>query len=128
MSSLGPTLQAFFIHRLAQQRAASPHTVATYRDTFRLLLSFCQQLTGRKPSDLSFDDLDTAVVGAFLEYMERDRGNSVRTRNARLAAIHSFFAYASIEHPEHAGLIQRVLAIPHKRHERAVVTFLEPLI
>jgi len=125
VSSLGPTLQAFFIHRLAQQRAASPHTVAAYRDTFRLLLSFCQQRTGRKPSDLSFDDLDAELVGAFLEHTERGRGNSVRTRNARLAAIHSFFAYAALDHPEHAGLIQRVLAIPHKRYERALVTFLE---
>jgi integrase/recombinase XerD len=79
VSRLRATLQAFFIHRLAQQRAASPHTVAAYRDTFRLLLSFCQQRTGRKPSDLSFDDLNAEVVGAFLEHTERDRGNSIRT-------------------------------------------------
>lgn len=125
MSSLAPTLQAFFIDRLGHQRAASPHTVAAYRDTFRMLLSFCQERTGRAPSDLNLDDLDANLVGAFLEHAENGRRNSVRTRNARLAAIHSFFSYAAFQHPEHAALIQRVLAVPHKRHERALVTFLE---
>lgn len=125
MSSLAPTLQAFFVERLGQQRAASQHTVAAYRDTFRMLLSFCQARTGRAPSELRLDDLHAELVGAFLEHAENGRGNSVRTRNARLAAIHSFFAYAAFHHPEHAALIQRVLAIPHKRHERALVTFLE---
>lgn len=125
MSSLAATLQAFFIDRLGHQRAASPHTLAAYRDTFRMLLSFCRERTGTAPSELGFDHLGAEVVGAFLEHAESDRRNSVRTRNARLAAIHSFFAYASYRHPEHAALIQRVLAIPHKRHERALVTFLE---
>ncbi len=125
MSDLAPTLQAFFIDRLGQQRAASPHTIAAYRDTFRMLLTFCHERTGRTPSELGFDNLDAELVAAFLEHAESARGNSVRTRNARLAAIRSFFQYASLHHPEHAALIQRVLAIPHKRHERALVTFLE---
>ncbi len=125
MSNLAPTLQAFFIERLGRQRAASPHTVAAYRDTFRLLLSFCQRRTGTAPSQLTLEDLNAELVGAFLEDAETGRRNSVRTRNARLAAIHSFFAYAAFHHPEHSALIQRVLAIPHKRHERAIVTFLE---
>ena len=122
MSSLAPTLQAFFLDRLGQQRAASPHTVAAYRDTFRLLLSYSHVRTGKAPSELSFEDLDAELVAAFLAHVETGRGNCVRTRNARLAAIHSFFAYAALKHPEHGALIQRVLAIPHKRHERALVT------
>ncbi len=125
MSSLAPTLQAFFIERLGHQRAASPHTVAAYRDTFRMLLLFCQGRTGGALAGLNLDDLDAELVGAFLDHAETGRRNSVRTRNARLAAIHSFFAYAAFHHPEHAALIQRVLAIPHKRHDRAIVTFLE---
>ncbi len=125
MSSLAPTLQAFFIDRLAQQRDASPHTVTAYRDTFRMLLSFCRERTGKAPAKLNFDDLDAELVAAFLGHVESARRNSVRTRNARLAAIHSFFQYAALYHPEHAALIQRVLAIPHKRHERALVSFLE---
>jgi len=125
MSSLAPTLQAFFMERLGHQRAASPHTVAAYRDTFRMLLSFCQGRTGIAPSELTFQQLDAGLVGAFLDHAEQGRRNSVRTRNARLAAIHSFFAYAASRHPEHAALIRRVLAIPHKRHERALVTYLE---
>jgi site-specific recombinase XerD len=125
VSDLAPTLQAFFIDRLDKQRAASPHTLAAYRDTFRMLLTFCHGRTGRTPSELGFDDLDAELVAAFLEHAESARGNSVRTRNARLAAIHSFFQYAALYHPEHAALIQRVLAMPHKRHERALVTFLE---
>jgi len=126
VSSLAPTLQAFFIDRLGQQRAASPHTVAAYRATFRMLLSFCHEQIGTPPSRLCIDDLGPELIAAFLDHMESARGNSVRTRNARLAAIHSFFRYAALQHPEHAALIQRVLAIPHKRHERALVAFLEP--
>jgi len=125
VSSLAPTLQAFFVDRLAHQRAASPHTISAYRDTFRLLLSFCYERSGTAPSALSFDDLDAGLVAAFLAHAESARGNSVRTRNARLAAIHSFFRYAAFRHPEHAALIQRVLAIPPKRYERALVIFLE---
>ncbi len=125
MSTLAPTLQAFFTDRLAQQRDASSHTVAAYRDTFRILLSFCQERLGKAPSKLNLDDLDADLVAAFLGYLECARGNCVRTRNARLAAVHSFFLFAALHHPEHAAMIQRVLAIPHKRHERALVSFLD---
>jgi site-specific recombinase XerD len=125
VSALAPTLEAFFTDRLAQQRQASPHTTAAYRDTFRLLLTFVHERTGKAPRSLDFADLDAPLIGAFLTHLEAVRGNSVRTRNARLAAIHSFFHFAAFHHPEHAALIQRVLAIPLKRFERALVTFLE---
>jgi integrase/recombinase XerD len=125
VSALAPTLEAFFTDRLARQRQASPHTVAAYRDTFRLLLAFVHQRSGKPPCHLDLADLDATVVGDFLTHLETHRGNSVRTRNARLAAIHSFFHFAAFRHPEHAALIQRVLAIPHKRFERALVTFLD---
>ena len=124
MSPLAPTLEAFLTDRLTKQRRASPHTVAAYRDTFRLLLAFLHQQRGKAPSQLGMEDLDAPTIGAFLEHLEQDRGNRVRTRNARLAALHSFFRFASFRHPEHAALIQRVLAIPEKRSDRAVVTFL----
>jgi site-specific recombinase XerD len=124
MSALAPTLETFFCDRLGNQRDASPHTIAAYRDTFRLLLTFVHQRTGVTPSKLSFADLDAACVGAFLEHLEQARGNSARTRNVRLAAIHAFFRFAAFRHPEHAALIGRVLAIPPKRVERALVTFL----
>jgi len=124
MSTLAATLEAFFSDRLPRQRGASPHTVAAYRDTFRLLLVFVHGRAGVAPSELGFGDLDAACVGAFLEHLERDRGNGARTRNARLAAIHSFFRFAAFRHPEHADLIARVLAIPTRRVERALVTFL----
>lgn len=110
VSALAPTLQAFFTDRLIQQRQASPHTIAAYRDTLRLFLSFAGQRTGKLPSQLDIADLDAPLITAFLDHLERDRGNSVRTRNARLAAIHSLFRYAALRHPEHAGLIQRLLA------------------
>jgi len=124
MSSLAPTLQAFFTDRLINQRRSSPFTVAAYRDTFRLLLAFIYQHNGKAPSALGMDDLSAPIIGAFLEHLEQRRGNTVRTRNARLAALHSFFRFASFRHPEHAALIQRVLAIPLKRYDRALVTFL----
>jgi integrase/recombinase XerD len=124
MSLLAPTLQAFFTDRLMTQRHASPHTVAAYRDTMRLLLAFAQQRTGRAPSKLKVDDLDAGLIAAFLDYLERGRGNSARTRNARLAAIHSLFSFAALRHPEHGGSIERVLAIPPKRFDRKLVTFL----
>jgi site-specific recombinase XerD len=125
VSALAPTLEAFFTDRLARQRQASPRTVAAYRDTFRLLLAFVHEGSGKAPCRLDFADLDAIVIGDFLAHLETVRGNSVRTRNARLAAIHSFFHFAAFAHPEHAALIQRVLAIPHKRFERALVTFLD---
>ena len=124
MSTLTATLEAFFSDRLPRQRGASPHTIAAYRDTFRLLLTFAHGRTGVAPSQLRFTDLDAACVGAFLEHLEEVRGNGVRTRNARLAAIHSLFRFAAFRHPEHADLIARVLAIPSRRVERALVTFL----
>jgi len=124
MSALAPTLQAFFTVRLIRQRQASPRTIAAYRDTLRLLLVFAAATTRKAPSRLDIADLDAPLVGAFLEHLERDRGNGVRTRNARLAAIRSLFRYAALRHPEHADLIARVLAIPPKRFERDLVTFL----
>jgi integrase/recombinase XerD len=124
MSLLAPTLQAFFTQRLAEQLQASPHTIASYRDTFRLLLRFAQQRTRKAPSKLELCDLDVALISAFLEHLESTRGNSVRTRNTRLAAIHSLFRFAALRHPDHAALIQRVLAIPDKRCDRAIVSFL----
>jgi integrase/recombinase XerD len=124
MSLLAPTLEAFFTERLIGQRQASPHTVASYRDTFALLLAFAHQQTGRPPSRLQLEDLDAPLIGAFLEHLETQRHNSARTRNARLAAVHSLFRFAALRHPEHAALIARVLAIPPKRADRPLVTFL----
>jgi integrase/recombinase XerD len=124
MTTLAPTLQAFFTDRLTRQRNASPHTIASYRDTWRMLLTFAATRTGIPPSMLDLDDLDASLVGAFLDYLERDRGNSIRTRNTRLAAIHSLFRYAALIHPEHAQSISRVLAIPPKRFDRALVSYL----
>ena len=124
MSALAPTMQAFFTDRLIRQRQASPHTVAAYRDTMRLLVRFAAERRDLEPSKLDIADLDAPLISAFLDHREHDRGNSVRTRNARLAAIRSLFRYAALCHPEHAAVIQRVLAIPPKRFERHLVTFL----
>ncbi|ASW55300.1 tyrosine-type recombinase/integrase [Plantactinospora sp. KBS50] len=124
MSTLGPTLQSFFTDRLARQRHASSHTTAAYRDTFKLLLTFATATTGRAPSHLQIAHLDAPMISAFLDHLETERGNSTRTRNARLAAIRSLFSYAALRHPEDAAVIQRVLAIPTKRFERAIVTYL----
>ena len=124
MSLLAPTLQAYFADRLITQKDASPRTVAAYRDTFRLLLSFAQAQTGKQPSELDLSDLDAPLIGAFLNHLEQDRGNSARTRNARLAAIHSFCRYAALRHPEHAATIARVIEIPSKRYERTDVCYL----
>lgn len=124
MSIVAPTLEAFFTERLINQRHASAHTIAAYRDTFRLLLAFAQRRCGRPPSRLDFEDLDAPLIGAFLTHLEHDRGNSARTRNARLAAIHSLFAYAALSHPEHAATIGRVLAIPPKRYDDTQVSYL----
>jgi site-specific recombinase XerD len=126
MSALAPTLQAFFTDRLLTQRQASPRTVAAYRDTLRLLLRFAQHRTGRPPCRLDLADLDADLVVAFLTHLEHDRRNGVRTRNARLAAIHSLFRFAALRHPEHVELIARVLDIPTKRYDRALVCFLTP--
>src|SRR6266540_3125085 len=121
---LAPLLEAFFSERLQRQRRASPHTIAAYRDAFRLLLGFAEKHIGKAPSTLLLADIDAPLVGAFLDHLEKERGNSIRTRNARLAAIHSFFRFAAGREPAHAGLIQRVLAIPQKRFDRDLVAFL----
>jgi site-specific recombinase XerD len=126
MTSLAPTLEAYFTDRLIRQRRVSPHTIASYRDTFRLLLAHVHRATGTPPSKLQIIDLDAARIGAFLQHLEQERGNTARTRNIRLAAIHSFFGYCALRHPEHAALIQRVLAIPPKRATKRTVTFLTP--
>lgn len=117
-------LQAFFNDRLLQQRRVSPHTIAAYRDTFRLFLVFAREQSGKAPSDLRFEDLDAELIGHFLQHLEQHRGNKSRSRNLRLAAIRSFYRYAAFEAPEYAGLIQRVLAMPSKRYERTPVPFM----
>jgi integrase/recombinase XerD len=124
MTTLAPALQAFFVTRLGTERDVSPHTVDSYRHTFQLLLTYAKQRTGKAPSELEFGDLDAALVSSFLDHLEHDRGCGVGTRNTRLAAIHSFFRYASYRHPEHAATIQQVLAIPQKKAERRPRSFL----
>jgi site-specific recombinase XerD len=126
MTLIAATLQAFFTDRLVQQKQASPRTVAAYRDTMRLLLEFTHQQTGKMPSQLDWDDLDHTLISGFLNHLELDRNNSIRSRNVRLTAVRSLFSYAALRHPEHALLIQRVLAIPPKRFDKRVVTFLTP--
>src|ERR1700690_4437981 len=123
-ANLPALLQSFFTTRLMMQRKVSPHTIASYRDTFRLLLQFAQKRLHKIPSQLRLDDLDAALVGAFLEDLENRRHNGARSRNLRLTAIRSFFRYASLEAPAHSGIIQRVLAIPNQRQRRALVGFL----
>ena len=117
-------LAAFFTQRPMQQRQASPHTIASYRDSFRLLVRYAQRELGKPPTDLALDDLDTDFLGAFLTHLETERGNDPRTRNTRLAAIRSFFAYVAVQEPRHAALAQRVLALPSKRYTRRPVDFL----
>lgn len=117
-------LQSFLSDRLLRQRRASPHTVAAYRNTFRLLLRFAAARLGRAPSRLLLVDLHATFLCEFLDHLERDRGNSARSRNARLAALHAFFRYVALTEPAHALLCQRVLAIPSKRFERGIVEFL----
>ena len=118
-------LQAFFTVRLLKQRRASTHTITAYRNAFRLLLRFAAERLGRDPSQLRLEDLDAEFLGDFLDHLERERGNSARTRNARLAALHAFFRYVAFTAPAHALHCQRVLAIPSKRFERGNVEFLE---
>jgi site-specific recombinase XerD len=129
MTALPPLLQAFFTERLARQRDASPHTIASYRDSFRLLLTFLNEQTGKAPSKLQLEDLDPARITSFLSHLENERGNSVRTRNARLTAIHSFFHYAALKAPECSEQIARVLSIPDKRFDSTLISYLtEPEI
>jgi site-specific recombinase XerD len=123
-ASLPALVQSFFTDRLLRQRHASPHTIAGYRDSVRLLLNFAAQRLGKAPSDLLIDDLDASFIGEFLQHLETDRGNSARTCNTRLAAIHSFFRYVALTEPAHALHCQRVLAMPSKRFERKLIEFL----
>jgi integrase/recombinase XerD len=117
-------LEAFFVDRLMRQRKVSPHTLASYRDTFRLLLNYAQSTLNKAPSDLTLPDLDTPCLGAFLDHLEQQRDNTARSRNVRLAAIHSFFRYVALHAPEHSALAQRVLAVPSKRYVRRPIAFL----
>lgn len=117
-------LEAFFTDRLMRQRQASPHTLASYRDTFRLLLEYAQGRLHKAPSELTLPDLDTPLLGDFLEHLEQERDNSARSRNVRLAAIHSFFRYVALHEPQHSALAQRVLAMPSKRYTRRPIEFL----
>lgn len=117
-------LEGFFTQRLLGERQASPNTVASYRDTFRLLLSFAQDRLKKAPSTLTLEELEAPFITEFLQALENERGNSTRTRNTRLAAIHSFFHYAALHEPCHSARIDRVLAIPAKRYERKPIDFL----
>ena len=123
-TSLAPLLEGFFTQRLMQQRRASPHTISSYRDTFRQFLKFIQKRVRKAPSRLLFEEIDAPLIVAFLDHLEKHRGVSIRSRNLRLTAIHSFFRYAAFETPAHSAQIQRVLAIPSKRFTRALVSFL----
>jgi site-specific recombinase XerD len=124
VTAIAATMQAFFTERLIAQRRASPHTITAYRDTLRLLLGFAAQRTRTPPCRLDIADLDAPMISAFLDHLEHQRGNTIRSRNARLAAIHSLFSFAALRHPEHAADIARVLAIPPKRSDQTIVTFL----
>jgi site-specific recombinase XerD len=124
MTMIAPTLQAFFTDRLTRQLQTSPRTIASYRDTLKLLLAFAHEQTGKQPSKLDWDDLNETLISRFLDHLETGRANSPRTRNLRLTAIRSLFRYAALRHPEHAAEIARVLSIPPKRHEKRQVTFL----
>jgi site-specific recombinase XerD len=124
MSTFTVTLQAFFTTFLVGQKAASQHTIAAYRDAFRMLLLYLHDTTGTTPDTVEFTDVNAEAIAAFLTYLESVRKNTVRTRNARLAAVHAFFAYAAYQHPEHADVIARVLAIKSKKTTTTVLTYL----
>jgi integrase/recombinase XerD len=126
MTPLAPILQAFFTTRLTSQYGASQHTIAAYRDTWRLLLRYAEQTTRTAPAALDLSQLDSNLITGFLAHLETERGNSATTRNARLAAVHSLFSYAAYHHPEQADTIRRVLAIPAKRATRTDITYLRP--
>lgn len=124
MTTIAPTLESWFIDRLGRQRQVSARTITSYRDTLKLLLCFMQDRTGKPPSSLDWDDLNEEAICAFLDHLESERGNSARTRNLRLTAIRSLFRYAALRHPEHASVIQQVLAIPTKHFNKSTVSFL----
>lgn len=125
-TNLAPLVERFFVQRLMQERQVSPHTIASYRDTFRLLLTFTQKRVKKPPSALVFEEIDAPLIIAFLDELEKQRGLSARSRNLRLTAIHSFFHYMAFELPTHSAQIQRVLAIPSKQFARPLVRFLTP--
>ena len=122
--SFAALLERFFTQRLMQQRQASPHTVSSYRDTFRQFLKFTVERLHKAPSQLNFQEIDAPLIMAFLDHLEMHRGVSIRSRNLRLTALHSFFRFAAFEAPAHSAQIQRVLAIPSKRFTRTLVQFL----
>jgi site-specific recombinase XerD len=122
--SFASLLERFFTQRLMQQRQASPHTISSYRDTFRQFLKFIERRLHKPPSHLRFEEIDAPLIVAFLDHLEKHNGLSVRSRNLRLTAIHSFFRYAAFEAPAHSAQIQRALAIPSKRFTRTLVCFL----
>jgi integrase/recombinase XerD len=123
-ASFPSLLQSFFTDRLLRQRQASPHTIAGYRDCFRLLLQFAKERLGKMPFQLRIEELDAPFIGLFLDHLESTRKNGARTRNARLGAVHSFFRYVALEEPAHAHHCQRILAVPNKRYERRPIEFL----
>jgi integrase/recombinase XerD len=125
VSALAPLVEAFFTERLMRQLSASPHTIASYRDSFRLLLTFAKERTGKTPAQMTLADLDGPLVGAFLDHLEEGRHNSVSTRNARLASIHSFFSFVQLRCPEQSAVVARVLDIPQKRCESERLNFLD---
>jgi integrase/recombinase XerD len=126
VTAVAPLLEAFFTERLIRQRRSSPHTIASYRDAFRLLLVFARDRTGKQPCQLDLADLDAQLISGFLDHLEGERHNSIRSRNARLTAIRSFYRFASYREPAHAALIAQVLAIPEKRADRRIVSYLVP--
>lgn len=123
-TTFAPLLQRYFSQRLITQKQASPHTIASYRDTFRLFLQFARRQTSKAPSDLALSDINVDLIESFLTDLEKHRSISARSRNLRLSALRSFFRYALYYEPEHAGRIQQILAVPAKRHDRTIVNFL----
>ncbi len=123
--TLPKLLERWFTDRLMCQQCVSPNTIASYRDTFRLLLVFASKELGKTPSTLDLEDIDAVLVSAFLNDQEKHRSISTRTRNLRLTAIHSFFRFLAYEEPAHSAHIQRVLAVPSKRFSKKMIHFLE---
>jgi len=121
---IAPHVQAFFAQHLAQHKRVSPQTMASYRDTFRLFLTFIKETTGKEPSTLHVADLDAPIVLQFLDYLEHQRGNAIRSRNMRLAAIRSFARFLALRDPEHLAIVTRVLAIPSKRADKKLIGYL----
>src|SRR5947199_2518587 len=124
LPSFPALLERFFTQRLMQQRRASPHTISSYRDTFRQFLKFAEERLHKPPSRFNFEEIDAPLVVAFLDSLDKQQGLSIRSRNLRLTAIHSFFRYTAFEAPAHSAQIQRVLAIPSKRFTRTLIEFL----